>query len=109
MATSGTMGNAVHIVQNNVYDNAAGLVTDSFYAGGHPGFPQSGAVFEKNNVYSNNFNDYHYPKGYPNRRKVESSTGVPLGTGILIAGGNTDVVRDNRIYNNWSRGTMLLA
>jgi len=30
MATSGTMGNAVHIVHNNVYRNAAGLVTDSF-------------------------------------------------------------------------------
>ena len=34
MATSGTMGNAVHIHHNEVYDNAAGLVTDSFYAGG---------------------------------------------------------------------------
>ena len=62
MATSGTMGNAVHIVHNNFYGNTAGIVTDSFYAGGHPGFPQSGAVFEKNNIYSNNFNDYHCPK-----------------------------------------------
>jgi hypothetical protein len=109
MATSGTMGNAVHIVHNNMYDNAAGIVTDSFYAGGHPGFPQSGAVFEKNNIYSNNFNDYHYPNGYPDSRKVESAVGVPLGTGLLIAGGNDDIVRDNRIYDNWRRGAMLLA
>lgn len=109
MATSGTMGNAVHIVHNNVYDNAAGLVTDSFYAGGHPGFPQSNAVFEKNNVYSNNFDVYHYPKGYPKSRKVHSAVGVPLGTGVVIAGGNTDVVRDNKIYDNWRRGAMLLA
>jgi hypothetical protein len=109
MATSGTMGNAVHIVHNNVYDNAAGLVTDSFYAGGHPGFPQSNAVFEKNNIYSNNFDVYHYPKGYPESRKVHSAVGVPLGTGVVIAGGNTDVVRDNNIYDNWRRGTMLLA
>ena len=109
MATSGTMGNAVHIVHNNVYDNAAGLVTDSFYAGGHPGFPQSGAVFEKNNIYSNNFDVYHYPKGYPDRRKVHSAVGVPLGTGVVIAGGNDDVVRDNNIYDNWRRGAMLLA
>jgi len=103
MATSGTMGNGVHIVHNNIYRNTAGIVTDSFYAGGHPGFPQSGAVFEKNNIYSNNFDDYA-PKS-----DVESSTGVPLGVGLLIAGGNGDVVRDNHIWNNWRRGTMLLA
>jgi hypothetical protein len=106
---SGTMGNATHVVHNNFYDNTTGIATDSFFAGGHPGFPQSGAVFEKNNIYSNNFNDYHYPKGYPERRKVESSVGVPLGTGIIIAGGNDDIVRDNNFYDNWRRGTMLLA
>ena len=103
MATSGTMGNAVHIIHNNIYDNAAGIVTDSFYAGGHPGFPQSGAVFEKNNIYSNNFDDYAAGSD------VKSAVGVPLGTGVVIAGGNSDIVRDNRIYDNWRRGTMLLA
>jgi hypothetical protein len=66
-------------------------------------------VFERNRIYSNNFNDYHYPQGYPESRKVESAVGVPLGTGIIIAGGNDDVVRGNRIYDNWRRGTMLLA
>jgi hypothetical protein len=58
MGSSGTMGNAVHIVRNNYYENAAGIVTDSFYAGGHPGFPQDSGVYEDNNVYSNNFNVY---------------------------------------------------
>ncbi len=106
---SGTMGNATHVVNNNFYDNTAGIATDSFFAGGHPGFPQSGSVFERNRIYSNNFNDYHYPEGYPERRKVESTVGVPLGTGILIAGGNDDLVRGNRIYDNWRRGAMLLA
>ena len=106
---SGTMGNATHVVHNNFYGNTAGIATDSFYAGGHPGFPQSGAVFEKNKIYSNNFDDYHYPDGYPEDRKVESAVGVPIGTGILIAGGNDDVVRGNRIYDNWRRGAMLLA
>ena len=50
MATSGTMGNATHITHNNIYGNGAGIVTDSFYAGGHPGFPQSASVFEKNRI-----------------------------------------------------------
>jgi len=106
---SGTMGNATHVVNNNFYGNTTAIATDSFYAGGHPGFPQSGAVFEKNDIYSNNFDDYHYPKGYPDSRKVESSVGVPIGVGLLIAGGNDDIVRDNHIYDNWRRGAMLLA
>jgi hypothetical protein len=106
---SGTMGNATHVVDNNFYDNTTGIATDSFFAGGHPGFPQNSSVFEKNRIYSNNFNDYHYPQGYPESRKVASAVGVPLGTGIIIAGGNDDVVRGNRIYDNWRRGTMLLA
>lgn len=100
---SGTMGNATHVVHNNFYGNTTAIATDSFFAGGHPGFPQSGAVFEKNKIYSNNFNDYAPGSD------VKSSVGVPLGTGILIAGGNVDTVRGNRIWNNWRRGTMLLA
>jgi hypothetical protein len=103
MATSGTMGNATHITHNNIYDNGAGIVTDSFYAGGHPGFPQSASVFEKNRIFSNNFN-YTDPDS-----DVQSTVGVPVGTGVLIAGGNSDIVRDNKIYDNWRRGTMLLA
>jgi len=31
------------------------------------------------------------------------------GTGVVIAGGNDDIVRDNHIYDNWRRGAMLLA
>ena len=103
MATSGTMGNAVHIDHNEIYDNAAGLVTDSFYAGGHPGFPQDSTVFEHNDVHDNNF-DVYGPKS-----DVKSVTPVPIGTGVLIAGGDDDIVRHNHIYDNWRRGTMLLA
>jgi parallel beta helix pectate lyase-like protein len=100
---SGTMGNATHVVHNNFYGNTTGIATDSFFAGGHPGFPQSASLFEKNRIYSNNFNDYAPGSD------VKSAVGVPLGTGILIAGGNSNVVRDNRIYDNWRRGAMLLA
>jgi hypothetical protein len=103
MATSGTMGNAVHIDHNEVYDNAAGLVTDSFYAGGHPGFPQDSTVYDRNNVHGNNFDVYG-----PNS-DVKSVTPVPIGVGVLIAGGDSDVIRHNHIYDNWRRGTMLLA
>jgi hypothetical protein len=100
---SGTMGNATHVYRNNFYDNVTGIATDSFYAGGHPGFPQDSAVFEDNNIYSNNFNIYG-----PDSDLV-SSTPVPIGVGIFIAGGNADRVVGNHIYDNWRRGTMLAS
>ena len=98
---SGTMGNATRVVNNNFYDNSTGITTDSFFAGGHPGYPQDSAVFERNNVYSNNFNSYEAGSD------VEPRVPVPVGTGIMIAGGNGNEIRGNRIWDNWRRGTML--
>ena len=34
---------------------------------------------------------------------------VPVGTGLWIAGGNDNIVRNNRFWDNWRRGTMLFA
>ena len=100
---SGTMGNATHVYNNDFYDNGTGIATDSFYAGGHPGYPQDSAVYEHNRLYSNNFNSYT-PKS-----DVKPDVPIPVGTGILIAGGNNDKVRFNHIWNNWRRGAMLIA
>ena len=33
---------------------------------------------------------------------------MPVGVGILIAGGNGNEIRGNRIWDNWRRGTMLI-
>jgi hypothetical protein len=100
---SGTMGNAVHVYNNNFYDNTTGIATDSFYAGGHPGYPQSAAVYENNRIYSNNFNVYDP------HSDVKSEVPVPIGVGMLIGGGNEDTLKGNYIYDNWRRGTMLIA
>jgi hypothetical protein len=99
---SGTMGNATHVVNNNFYDNTTGLATDSFYAGGHPGYPQDSARFEKNQIYSNNFDSFS------DSSDVDPRVPVPIGVGILIAGGNNNNIAGNRIYDNWRRGTMQL-
>jgi hypothetical protein len=100
---SGTMGNATHVVDNNFYDNTTGIATDSFYAGGHPGYPQSAAVYENNRIYSNNFNVYAPGSD------VKSEVPVPIGVGMLIGGGNDDTLKGNYIYDNWRRGTMLMS
>ena len=100
---SGTDGNATHINHNNFYDNALGFTTDVFTAPGHPGFPQDSDLVEYNNFYSNNFNPY-----LPGS-DVVPSVPVPVGTGLWIAGGNDNIVRNNRFYDNWRRGAMVFA
>src|SRR4051794_21608082 len=100
---SGTDGNAVHIDHNNFYDNTEGWSTDIFTASGHPGFPQDSDLIDHNNFYSNNFNTYD-----PNA-DVKPSVPVPVGVGAWIAGGNHNVYKANRFYDNWRRGTMLFA
>jgi hypothetical protein len=116
---SGTDGNAVWIHDNDFYDNANGFTTDVFTAPGHPGFPQDSDLIENNRFYSNNFNPYlprctagqsPGPNG-PNQGCSDFTATVPMpvGTGMWIAGGNHNIVQNNRFYDNWRRGTMLFA
>lgn len=100
---SGTDGSSTKIDHNNFYNNALGFTTDVFTAAGHPGFPQSGDLIEYNNFYSNNFNPY-----LPDS-PIHPAQPEPVGTGLWIAGGNSNVVRHNRFYDNWRRGAMLFA
>jgi hypothetical protein len=100
---SGTDGNAVWVHHNNFYDNAEGFSTDVFTAPGHPGFPADSDLIEKNNFYSNNFNPY-----VPGSDVVPTEP-VPVGTGLWIAGGNNNTIRNNHFWDNWRRGSMLFA
>ncbi len=103
---SGTDGNATHIDHNNFYDNALGFTTDVFTAPGHPGFPQDSDLVEYNNFYDNNYNPY---ADQGKADDIQPSVPVPVGTGMWIAGGNDNVVRYNRFYDNYRRGAMLFA
>jgi hypothetical protein len=114
---SGTAGNSVYFHDNEVFANAAGYVTDSF-VGGHPGMPQDHAWLTRNRIHGNNSN---YFKQFVQSGKCDGMPGergyglgtvcpafpVPVGTGILIAGGNSNFVSENLIYDNWRAGAML--
>jgi hypothetical protein len=100
---SGTNSSGVRIDHNNFFDNALGFTTDVFTAAGHPGFPQHGNVIEDNNFYDNNFNPFQ------EESDVEPFIGAPVGTGLWLAGGNQNVVRNNSFWDNWRRGLMLFA
>lgn len=103
---SGTAANAVWIHHNNFYDNALGFTTDVFTAAGHPGFPQDSDLIEHNNFFSNNFNPY---VDQPADDEVVPTIPVPVGTALWIAGGNNNIFRNNHVWDNWRRGTMLFA
>jgi hypothetical protein len=100
---SATSGNAVHVYKNNFYGNALGLNTDVATAAGHPGYPGDSMLYEGNNIYSNNFNPYD------DDSDVDPAFPYPVGTGLWIAGGNNHTVRNNNIYDNWRRGTMVFS
>ena len=114
---SGTAGNSIYLHDNEWYDNGAGIVVDSF-VGGHPGMPQDHLWIRDNLIYRNNSNYYENVHDgtcdQPPRewRILETGTvcpvfPVPVGTGILIAGGNHNLIEDNLIYDNWRQGAML--
>lgn len=119
LGLSGTAGNSVYFHDNNFHDNGAGYVTDSF-VGNHPGMPQDHAWITNNRIYSNNRNYYKEfvqagkcdaaikpaDRGYENGT-VCPAFPVPVGTGVLIAGGNRNFVNNNLIYDNWRTGVTL--
>ncbi len=114
---SGTAGNGVYAHDNRFHDNAAGMTTDSF-ASGHPGMPQDCAKWENNRIYSNNLDlfseerdEYCEIKNRPVAERdpkiVCPTFQVPVGTGLLIAGGNGNLIRNNWVYDNWRDGFKL--
>ena len=111
---SGTAGNGVWAHDNKFHHNGTGIVTDSF-AAGHPGMPQDCAKWEDNQIYSNNLElfsderDEYCKQDYEDRdpKIVCPTFQNPVGTGVLIAGGNSNIVRNNFIWDNWRQGIAL--
>ncbi len=113
---SGTAGNSVWSYNNRFYRNATGVTTDSLFPG-HPGLPQDHARWSNNEIYSNNTNYFAKyvhtgvcDKPMPERGYMQGVVcpvvPVPVGSGIVIAGGNYNSIDHNRIYDNWRYGTM---
>ncbi|MFI7223991.1 right-handed parallel beta-helix repeat-containing protein [Nonomuraea angiospora] len=106
---SGTAGDSMWVHDNEFYDNMVGATMDSLWPS-HPGLPQNHAKFENNRIYDNNRDYYRYTRdgtcakppaerGYE-RGVVCSQVGVPPGTGILVAGGNYNVFRNNHVWGH---------
>ncbi|MFB9209659.1 right-handed parallel beta-helix repeat-containing protein [Nonomuraea spiralis] len=102
---SGTAGDSMWVHDNEFYDNMVGATMDSLWPG-HPGLPQNHAKFENNKIYDNNRYTRDGTCARPPAERgyehgvVCSQVGVPPGTGILVAGGNYNVFRNNRVWGH---------
>ncbi|WP_370326988.1 cell wall-binding repeat-containing protein [Euzebya sp.] len=112
---SGTAGNSVHTHHNEFDHNAVGAAMDSLFPD-HPGLPQDHAYFHDNLFHSNNtgyfedfvqqgvctgpFSERDYDEGV-----VCPVVPLPVGSGIVLAGGNYNLYEHNTIYDNWRNGT----
>ena len=111
---SGTAGNGTWIRDSQFHDNATGISNDSF-ASGHPGMPQDCSRWTGNDVYSNNVNFFadNGPRcratSFEERPKelVCPQFQVPVGSGFIFYGANKNLIRDNRIWDNWRSGLRL--
>lgn len=113
---SGTAGDSLYVHHNRLFGNSTGVTLDSFFPD-HPGLPQNNAVFVNNVIHGNNVDFYQYyedgtcqrpipERGYE-RGVVCPAIPVPIGTGIMVAGGNQNLFARNRIFDNWRQGAML--
>ncbi|MEU2158919.1 right-handed parallel beta-helix repeat-containing protein [Streptomyces sp. NPDC019396] len=115
---SGTAGNSVWAHDNEFDHNMAGAAMDSAFPG-HPGLPQDHSKFERNLIHDNNQDYYRHvregtcakppaERGYE-RGVVCPQIPVPVGSGVIIAGGNYNLFQDNWIYGNQRTAFVLHA
>ena len=110
---SGTGGDSVWVHDNEFDHNTGGASMDSLFPN-HPGLPQNHALFEHNLIHSNNSDYYKYVRDGTCARPfllqgiekgvVCPAVQVPVGTGVLVIGGNYNLFRDNWVYDNWKIG-----
>lgn len=93
---SGSAGDSVYVHDNEFSGNSTGAMLDS--ATKAAGMPQNHAMFVANQVFGNNADPYN---GCAKRCPAQA---VPVGTGMLLAGGDENTYAGNFIYDNWRYG-----
>lgn len=112
-------GRFLHIHDNAVTGNGSGLVLDSARQG-HAGMPQRNSIIERNRVVANNLDAYASIRDArcrirtPARRAPQSGVrcpfqAVPVGSGIVVLGGNANQIKGNDISGHRRAGLMLFS
>jgi hypothetical protein len=104
---SGTNSKYVKIVDSAFWNNGAGIVPNTLDSEGFE--PNGWNVFERNDVFWNNYN--YFLAGAAFRTvsgglgKVAGATvNYPTGVGIVLYGGDHNVVRHNEVFGNYKWG-----
>ena len=111
---SGTAGNGWYVHDNKIHHNETGVGLDSFTPN-HPGMPQDCSKFVDNQIYSNN-NIFHDEERTEYCRQTPPEERDPAkvcptyfafpGTGIIIGGGNGNIIERNHFWDNWRFAVM---
>ena len=104
---SGTQGNYVEMVDNDVFDNAIGISFDTEQD--HPNAPLDHCMIVNNDIHDNNFDIYAPDSDRPPGGPAYDLLHYPVGTGAWVISGQSCTVTGNRIWNNHCFGTMLFA
>ncbi len=104
---SGTNSKYVKIVDSAFFNNGAGIVPNTLDSEGYE--PNGWNVFERNDVFWNNYNyflagaAFHTVSG--GLGKVAGATvNYPTGVGVVLYGGDHNVVRHNNVFGNYKWG-----
>jgi parallel beta-helix repeat protein len=104
---SGTNSKYVLIAESDFFNNGAGIVPNTLDSEGYE--PNGWNVFEKNNVFWNNYNYFLAGSAF---KTVSGGLGqlagvtvnYPTGAGIVLYGGAGNIVRQNNIFGNYKWG-----
>ena len=98
---SGTNMRYTTITKSRWFNNGLGIVPNSLDS--EKFAPPADNVIIDNDIFWNNFNYY---AGAPFELREESAglSAYPVGTGVLLFGGQRHRIEDNRIYGNWLTG-----
>ncbi len=107
---SGIGADSVHLHDNTFTANSTGVTTTSADPDDSTGLPQNNATVERNVIADNNADFYRFVRDGTCARPIAQrgidsgvvcpTAGVPVGTGVVNAGGNDDVWTGNFVYGN---------
>ena len=104
---SGTNSKYVKIVESSFYNNGAGIVPNTLDSEGYE--PNGWNVIERNDIFWNNYNyflagsAFHTVSGGLGEL-AGATINYPTGAGILLYGGDSNVIRRNKVFGNYKWG-----
>jgi parallel beta-helix repeat protein len=104
---SGTNSKYVRIIESAFYNNGAGIVPNTLDSEGYE--PNGWNVIERNDVFWNNYNYFLAGSAFTTVSEGLGELGgqtvnYPTGVGIVLYGGDHNVVRGNKVFGNYKWG-----